>query len=65
MLAMGVHTSIWRVVMPLPTVFAAKVLAFGTVMPVRLAFEGCTLATAAGHAMIDAQIAAMVERLRR
>lgn len=59
---MGVHTSIWRVVMPLPMVFAAKVVAFGTAMLVRLAFDGCTLATAAGHTTIDAQMAAMMTR---
>ena len=59
---MGVHTSIWRVVMPLLTVLAERVADLGATIRMRLAFDGCTLATTAatGHAMIEAQKAAMV-----
>ena len=63
LLLMGVHTSICLVVMPLPTVLAAKVDALGADMRARPALEGCTLATAAGHTMIEAQIAAIVLKL--
>lgn len=61
LLLMGVQTSIWRVVMPLLTVFAESVADLGATIRLRLAFDGCTLATAAaGHATIEAQKAAMV-----
>lgn len=62
LLLMGVHTSIWLVFAPLPTVFMEKVAALGAAMRARPALEGWTLTTAAGQAMREAQTAAIASK---